>query len=112
MKNNMQYRGYVGSVELSEYDTSLFGKVQGIQSLIMYEGKDARELIADFHGAVDEYLKLCEEKGIAPEKPFKGSFNVRIGCELHRDAAIYAMEHEQSLNTFVMEAIKEKLASA
>lgn len=112
MKNVMKYKGYVGSVELSEYDTTLFGKILGIRPLILYEGRTADELIHGFHEAVDDYLQDCVEDGIAPEKPFKGSFNVRIGCELHRDAAIYAMEHEQSLNTFVMEAIKEKLASA
>ena len=34
MKNTMEYRGYVGSVEFSEADQLLFGKVQGIRSLI------------------------------------------------------------------------------
>jgi predicted HicB family RNase H-like nuclease len=38
----------------------------------------------DFHRAVDEYLALCEEKGEEPEKPFKGSFNIRISPELHK----------------------------
>ena len=59
MNNTMEYRGYVGSVEFSEADQLLFGKVQGIRSLISYEGTTVSELIADFHGAVDDYLALC-----------------------------------------------------
>ena len=60
MKNTMEYKGYVGSVEFSEEDGIFFGKVMGIRSLISYEGTDARSLVEDFHGAVDDYLQLCE----------------------------------------------------
>ena len=38
MKNTMEYKGYVGSIEFSESDGVFFGKVQGIRSLISYEG--------------------------------------------------------------------------
>ena len=34
---------------------------------ITYEGNTVEELIEDFHGAVDDYLLLCEEKGIKPK---------------------------------------------
>ena len=110
MNNTMEYKGYVGSVEFSEADGVFYGKVQGIRSLISYEGETARELIQDFHEAVDDYLVLCEEEGSKPEIAYKGSFNVRFGPELHRDAAIYAMTHNQSLNSFVEAAVREKLA--
>lgn len=78
MNNTMEYRGYVGSVEFSEADQLLFGKVQGIRSLISYEGTTVSELIADFHDAVDDYLAICNAEGTAPEKAFKGSFNIRF----------------------------------
>ena len=85
MKNTMEYKGYIGSVEFSEEDGLFFGKVQGIKSLISYEGTNANELISDFHGAIDDYLALCEEEGKTPEKAFKGSFNVRFkNPELHK----------------------------
>ena len=67
MNNTMEYKGYVGSVEFSEADGVFFGKVQGIRSLISYEGETAEELIQDFHEAVDDYLVLCEEEGRMPE---------------------------------------------
>ena len=88
MKNTMEYKGYVGSIEFSESDGVFFGKVQGIRSLISYEGTNAAELIADFHGAVDDYLDFCEKEGQVPEAAYKGSLNVRLGSELHKRALV------------------------
>ena len=48
MNNTMEYKGYVGSVEFSEADGVFFGKVQGIRSLISYEGESAEELVRDW----------------------------------------------------------------
>lgn len=55
----MQYKGYISSVEFSEEDEVFYGKVLGIRNLISFEGTTAKELIADFHGAVDDYLATC-----------------------------------------------------
>ena len=66
MKNTMEYKGYVGSIEFSESDRVFFGKVQGIRSLISYEGTNAAELIADFHCDDDDYLDLCGKEGQIP----------------------------------------------
>ena len=113
MNNIMNYKGYTGSVEFSEKDGVFFGKVLGIRSLISYEGTNAAELVSDFHGAVDDYLTLCEKEGTAPETAYKGSLNVRFkNKETHRRAAIYAITHDQSLNSFIESAIEEKLARA
>lgn len=111
MNNTIEYKGYVGSVEFSESDGVLFGKVQGIRSLISYEGTTVSELLDDFHGAIDDYLAQCEEEGREPEIAYKGSFNVRLGSERHKRAAVYAMTHQQTLNAFIMEAVDDKLAS-
>ncbi len=111
MNNVMEYKGYVGSVEFSENDGLFYGKVQGIRSLISYEGTNASELVADFHGAVDDYLMMCAEEGTTPETAYKGSLNVRFkNSDTHRRAAIYAIMHQQSLNSFIEEAVEEKLA--
>ena len=112
MKNIMEYKGYIGSVEFSESDGLFYGKVQGIRSLISYEGSTAAELVADFHGAVDDYLALCKEEGTKPETAYKGSLNVRFkNRDIHRRAAVYAITHEQSLNSFIESAVEEKLAA-
>lgn len=67
MKNAMEYKGYFGTVEYSETDNILFGKVIGIESLISYEGRSVDEMRRDFEAAVDDYLELCAEKGIEPD---------------------------------------------
>jgi len=106
MSSIMEYKGYTGSVEFSEKDGVFFGKVLGVRALISYDGTTAKELVNDFHTAVDDYLILCEENGIEPEKAYKGSFNVRVSPELHKAAALCAAAHQISLNSFVEAALK------
>ena len=106
----MEYKNYIGSVEFSEKDNVFFGKVMGIRALISYEGTTGKELVEDFHGAVDDYLALCEETGKEPERAYKGSFNIRISPELHRKAVVYAAAHQMTLNSFVETAIRNTLS--
>jgi predicted HicB family RNase H-like nuclease len=82
-----------------------YGKVQGIRSLISYEGTSAKSLVKDFHEAVDDYLELCSKRGAEPERSYKGTFNIRITPELHKSAAIYAYTHQLSLNSVVEKAL-------
>jgi predicted HicB family RNase H-like nuclease len=105
--NYVHYKDYVGSVEFSEADGVFHGKVVGIKSLISFEGDSVDAIIEDFHNAVDEYLAFCAETGKQPEKPFKGSFNVRISTDLHRKAALAASVPGISLNALVEEAIRQ-----
>ena len=110
MNNIMHYKGYVGSVEFSENDGVLYGKVQGIRSLISYEGKSVQELLDDFHGAVDDYLAVCEAEGTEPETAYKGSLNLRFkNPDTHRRAAVYALTHDQTLNSFIDECVVRRL---
>lgn len=111
MNNTMEYRGYIGSIEFSEDDCIFYGKVQGIRALVSYEGTTAQELVEDFHGAVDDYLALCEETGKAPEKAYKGSFNVRISPQLHQQAALYAISQQVTLNSLVETALRSYVSS-
>ena len=108
--NCLNYKGYVGSVEFSEFDEVFHGKVLGIKSLISFEGDSVRAITEDFHNAVDEYLDYCAENNIEPEKPFKGSFNVRIGSDLHRKAALTASAQGLSLNSLVENAIRKSVS--
>ncbi len=110
MNNTFEYKGYIGSIEFSEEDTLFFGKVLGIRSLISYEGKNADELISDFHSAVDDYLAVCEAEGREPEKAYKGSFNIRISPELHKQLVVCATSRQMSLNSFVENALRKSVA--
>lgn len=107
MKNSISHKDYCGSIEASLKDGVLFGKVEFINSLVSYEGETVPEVIKAFHIAVDKYLADCEAEGIEPEAPFKGSFNVRIGHDLHQRAAIAARKCGLSLNAFIKQAIED-----
>lgn len=111
MNNTMEYKGYVGSVEFSEADGLFYGKVMGVRALLSYEGTTANELVTDFHSAVDDYLAICEAEGKEPEKAYKGSFNIRISPELHKQAAISAAARQMSLNRFVEQSLERAVAA-
>lgn len=111
MNNTIEYKGYLGSVEFSEEDGLFYGKVMGIRSLISYEGETAKELLEDFHGAVDDYLEACAAEGRQPEVAYKGSFNVRISPELHKRLVVYATAHQMSLNSYIEETLKNSVAA-
>lgn len=105
----LEYKGYTGSIEYDNEDNLLYGKVLGIQGLLSYEGVTGKDLEADFKETVDLYLSDCQENGMTPEKPFKGSFNVRISASLHQKAALLAREAKMSLNNFVAESIRSRV---
>lgn len=111
MLNTMQYRGYVGSVEVSIEDNVVFGKVLGISDLISYEGRTCEEFIADFHDAIDSYLEMCKAEGLEPDVPYKGTFNVRVSPALHEQLARYAIGTGRSLNSCVQEALERYVAA-
>ncbi|MEW6753691.1 MAG: type II toxin-antitoxin system HicB family antitoxin [Candidatus Latescibacterota bacterium] len=110
MKDVMTYKGYVGSVHYSDEDQVFYGHVEWIRSLISYEGNSVDSLRQAFRESVDDYLALCAEEGREPEQPFRGSFNVRTGSELHRRAAMRARERGVNLNRVVTEALERYLA--
>ena len=106
----LQYKGYHGSIEYSADDGLLYGKVLGIASLLSYEGIKGSDLEKNFQNSIDAYLDHCKESGAKPEKPFKGSFNVRIPSQLHEEAALNAKASNTSLNSLVAESIRDYLA--
>ena len=76
--NTMTYKGYLGSVAYSEKDQVFFGKIEGINGLVNFEGESVKELTEAFHEAVDDYLAYCEDEGIEPDKSYTGVLNVRL----------------------------------
>jgi len=109
MKETFKYKGFEGSMEFSQEDECLVGEVLFVRSKIIYIGETYAELKAAFHEAVDAYLQHCEEKGINPEKPCSGTFNVRVGTQLHQDATKLAYRHNISLNEVVIHALESFL---
>jgi predicted HicB family RNase H-like nuclease len=101
----IKYKGYLGSIDFDEEDRIFHGKLEFIRALVTYEATNANELVSAFHQAVEDYLTLCKEQGIKPEKPLKGSFNINMGPDLYRKAMLAATHAGISLNAFVTEAL-------
>ena len=53
----------------------------------------------------------CKNANKEPDTPFKGSFNVRVGSELHQKIGLYALNHEDTLNNVVKNAINKFIES-
>lgn len=112
MNQTLQYKSYLGAVEYSADDHLLHGALLGIRDAVVYEGKDVDSLESNFRAAVDEYLAFCEAEGKTPDRPFKGSFNVRVNPELHKRLALYAEERNEKLNNVVSQALEAFIARA
>ena len=111
MKDMMAYKGYYGSVHYSDEDQIFHGKIEFIRSLISYEGTDVSSLRTAFEEAVDDYLILCEAESKEPDMPFKGSFNVRTGTDLHRRAVLFAKAKGTNLNSIISDALEKYLST-
>ena len=73
MSSLLEYKGYLGSLEYSDADDVLHGRLEFIRDLVTYEGTDAKGLKQAFRDAVDDYLALCEEQGRAPDVPLRAA---------------------------------------
>ncbi len=111
MSNNiLKYKNYVGSVKISLDDGIVHGKIEFINDLITYQADGPAGLELSFQEAVDDYLETCEMLGREPQKSMSGSFNVRVGEDLHKRVAIKALDKGIGLNDFVKTALEASLA--
>jgi predicted HicB family RNase H-like nuclease len=108
MKDMMRYKNYHGSVHYSDDDKIFYGKVEFIRALVSYEGTDVRSLRDAFEEAVDDYLETCKEQGKEPEQPFKGSFNIRVGSNLHQRVTLEAMKRGVTLNKYIVDVLEKE----
>lgn len=103
---DLTYKGFTGSANVSVEDGCLHGRILFIDDIITYEGATVDELFGAFQESIDNYLAYCGRTGKSPNKPYSGSFNVRIGPELHQKAAMAAYKSGIKLNVLVNRAIE------
>ncbi|OGO18516.1 MAG: antitoxin HicB [Chloroflexi bacterium RBG_16_48_8] len=102
----MEYKGYIGKVEIDEEAGILHGEVINIRDVVTFESRTVEELQQAFRDSIDDYLEFCSQRGEDPEKPFSGRFVIRLPAELHRKAYIKAKLTDKSLNRWVTEVIE------
>ena len=104
----MNYKDFVGVVEIDTEDRMLYGKVVGLKDVIGFEGASFEELEASFHRAVDGYLEVCAEEGKEPEKPYSGKILIRTDPELHREVVYASAAAHMSMNQWLEKTLKEQ----
>jgi predicted HicB family RNase H-like nuclease len=100
------YNGYSGSAKISIEDGCLFGKIEHISDLVTYEADTIEQLEHEFKLAVDSYLETCQEVGLIPKRPFKGSVSVKLNPEIHDKASSKAGNMGKSLSEYIAEIVK------
>ena len=106
----MEYKGYVGKVEYDDEAGIFHGEVVNLRDVITFQGESVDELRRAFRESVDDYLAFCAARGEEPEKPYSGTFTVRIPPELHRDIALRARMAGKSLNGWVTDLLAQAAA--
>ncbi len=106
----LKYKGYLGTIEPDIESGTLYGKLAYIRDLVTYEAIDLKTLEYEFRVSVDAYLEDCRELGKVPDTPCKGSFNVRVGHDLHLAASVAASRENISLNDLARRALSEYIA--
>lgn len=107
----IEYKGYLGRVEYDDEAGIFHGEVINLRDVITFQGETVHELRTAFQDSVDDYLAFCAERGEEPERPYSGTFTVRIPPELHRDVALQARLKNKSLNSWVTELLSEATAA-
>jgi predicted HicB family RNase H-like nuclease len=103
----MEYKGYLGRVEYDDEAGVFHGEVINLRDVVTFQGETVQELRQAFQESVDDYLAFCNERNEEPERPYSGTFTVRVPPELHRDAALQARLRNKSLNSWVAELLAE-----
>jgi len=112
MKDTLKYKGFIGSVHFAAEDRVFYGKLEGVNDLITFEGSTVDDLEKGFKYMVDEHIKDCEKNNTPVEKSYKGNLNIRLSPELHKKAAHNATIKGISLNQYINDAIKKEIASS
>jgi predicted HicB family RNase H-like nuclease len=108
--NTMTHGGYTARIEFDERDGIFVGRVLGLRGIISFHGETVAELRREFAVAVDDYLRDCNEQGLAPEKPASGRLLLRVPPEVHSRALVAAQSKGKSLNQWATEALQRAVA--
>ena len=109
MNSMLEYNGYHATVVYDAEDELFVGEVFGISDSLNFHGSSVDELKQMFANCIDNYLDLCKKLGKEPQKEFKGSFNVRIPSELHRQIAMQEAKKKITLNQYVVNALNKSI---
>ena len=102
----IEYGGYRAVVKYDDDAGFFHGEVFDTRDVITFQGTSVAELREAFEDSVDEYLKVCAERGRTPEKPYSGKVALRLTPAVHRAATAAAQAEAKSLNAWLAETVE------
>ncbi len=104
--STMSHKRYQARIEYDDDGEIFHGEITNIQHVVTFQGKTVAALKRAFKESLEDYLELCAERDIKPEKPLSGKFVVRVGPEIHRNVSLAAESTNKSINAWAMETLK------
>lgn len=101
----LNYKGYIGQLEVDEEAGIIFGRVLDIRDVVTFKGETVAEAKQAFQDSVDDYLEFCQEIGLEADKPFSGKLPFRTTSENHRKLFIAAKKAGKSINAWMDEIL-------
>jgi predicted HicB family RNase H-like nuclease len=103
---------YLKLVRWSEEDRCYVGSVPGWIGDCCH-GRDEMEVYRKVCDIVDEWVETYRKEGRPLPRPtnrrYSGRFVLRTGTDLHRILCVQALAEGESLNSFVVKALKNEL---
>ena len=107
--NLLPYKDYLATIELDP-DAGLFhGEVINTRAVLTFQGRSIDELSAAFSETIADYEDWCRERGKEPERPYSGSFTLRMPPDLHRRVAEAAARSGKSLDGFIKDTLEDAI---
>ena len=102
---------YLKIVEWSEEDGCYVGTCPGLM-LGGVHGSDETRVYRELCEVVDEWVETLRRDGEAlpaatAQKEYSGKFVLRVGRELHKELAIEAIRHGESLNSYCVSVFRK-----
>ena len=107
MNNVIEIDGEKAVISFDPDIQMLRGEFVGLNGGADFYAESIRDLIAEGRKSLAVYLEMCAEKNIVPYWKFSGKFNVRLNPHDHAAAVIAAAAAGQSLNEWIIGAIRE-----
>ena len=102
----MEYKGYRAAVTFDDHVGVFFGTVVDTRDAITFEGDSVEQLRREFKFSVDDYLKVCQEWGLEPDKPYSGEISFKVSSKVHRNADAAARSEGKTLEEWLAETLE------
>lgn len=105
----LNYKGFTGRAEFDAKNKIFTIRILFVLNAPYCTTSNSRDIEDCFRHLVDEYIESCDIEGIDPYPRWAGTFNVRVGTELHSRCVQAAKDRGISLNQLVNEVLEKEV---